>query len=162
MKANPKFQKLVKDNGANSDEVRDFVMCGEGTSTVGSIIDDLVKAATGQEVVEAKVNEKEASARLERLLDKAANSIDSITDVEMEEMIKLLRAEERGEKKKDESKVNEEFQDKMMPGQKPENPEEKKKREALVTAAAKAVEAFGEDELEAYASQIKKRQQGAK
>lgn len=38
-----------------------------------------------------------------------------------------------------------------------ETPEEKKRREALISAAAKAVEAMGEDELEAYAEQIKKR-----
>jgi hypothetical protein len=108
LKADPKFQKLVKDNGANSDEVRDFVMRGEGNSTAGSIVDDLVKAATGQEVVEAKVSE--------------------------------------------------ELQTKMMP----ENPEEKKKREALVAAAAKAVDAWGEDELEVYAEQMKNRQQRGK
>lgn len=112
LKADPKFQKLVKDNGANSDEVYDFVMLGHGSGTVGSIINDLVKAATGQEVVEAKVSE--------------------------------------------------EFQTKAMPGQKPESPEEKKKREALATAAAKAVDTWGEDELEVYAEQMKKRQQRGK
>jgi len=58
-----------------------------------------------------------------------------------------------------ESKVNEQFPEKMMPGQKPYTDEERKKREALTSAAAKAVDAFGDDELEAYAEQIKKRQQ---
>jgi hypothetical protein len=56
-----------------------------------------------------------------------------------------------------ESVVNEEFHTSITPGQKQETPEERKRREALVSAAAKAVEGMGEDELEAYAEQIKKR-----
>lgn len=62
----------------------------------------------------------------------------------------------------DESKTNEQFEDHMMPGQKPETPEEKKRREAMVSAAAKAVDTMAEDELEAYAAQIQKRKQKGK
>ena len=110
---------------------------------------------------ESRIVEKEASGRLEILLDKAGRSIKSLTDYEFDEIIRLLRAEERGEKHpKKKRGVNEQFPDKVMPGQKPETPEEKKKREALVSAAAKAAEGMGDDELEAYAQQIKKRQQG--
>jgi len=96
LKADEKFQQLVKEHGSESDEVHMYVVKQQGAGTSKPIIDDMVKHATGQ-VTEREYSDMAAGGQTKKVFqvefvldsgEKKSTRVMAFNDTEAKTMLK--------------------------------------------------------------------------